>query len=195
MPHSEKQLISSLIKGDINALKQVYDIYWSKIYQLAFKYLGNGEDAEEAVQDIMLRLWQYRKNLRKDGNFEGYLTKIAQSSLLNKLRGKKLKVVPLIESTVNHSENFTENQVLAKELEILTQDIIEQLPPRRYEIYCMSREKGMTYEEIATELSIKRKTVENHMGLALTFLKKQLNQYQKTTLFIICACIIFFLFD
>ena len=195
MPDCEEKLISSLKNGDLDALKQVYDNYWAKIYSIALKYLGNGEDAEEAVQDIILRLWKYRKNLRKDGNFEAYLIKIAQSSLINKLRGKKLNVVPLAENTVSNGVNFSENQVLAQELEGLTQNILEKLPPRRYEIYCMSRKKGMTYEEIANELSIKRKTVENHMGLALTFLKKQLNHYQKTTLFIICAVLIFYLFD
>ena len=194
MPDCQEKVIADLINGDLNALKQVYDNYWSKLYQVAFKYLGNGEDAEEAVQDIILRLWNYRKNLQADGNFEGYLIKIAQSSLLNKLRRKKLTTVPLAESTVLYGENFTENYVLVNELENLTQDILQKLPPRRYKIYCMSRDKGMTYEEIATELSIKRKTVENQMGLALAFLKEQLSQYQKTTLFIICAGIVLFLF-
>lgn len=194
MAYREKKLVSALIKGDINALKQVYDIYWNKIYQISLKYLGNSEDAEEAVQDIMLRLWQYRKNLRKGENFEGYLIAIAQSSLLNKLRNKKLNVVPLTETILSYSDNVTENQVLTNELEHFTQDMIEKLPPRRYEIYCMSRKEGMTYEEIANTLSIKRKTVENHMGLALTFLRKHLEKYQKTTLFILWTSIIRFLF-
>ena len=70
--------------------------------------------------------------------------------------------------------NETDDNIHLKELELLVTMVVEKMPPQRQKIYKMSRESGMNNEEIARELSINKRTVENHLSQALTDIRKAL---------------------
>lgn len=78
------------------------------------------------------------------------------------------KYIPPLES------NETDDNIHLKELELLVTMVVEKMPPQRQKIYKMSRESGMNNEEIARELSINKRTVENHLSQALTDIRKAL---------------------
>ncbi|MEN7546297.1 RNA polymerase sigma-70 factor [Rapidithrix thailandica] len=189
----KNQLASELKKGNCDALKEVYNKYWYRLYRLSMKYLSNQEDAEEAVQDVMLKLWKYRENIREDKELDGYLLKIAQNTLLNTLRKKKLSMVPLTGDTVlSYQACTTEHEVLANELENISEELLSQLSPRRYKIFCLSRKKGLSYEEIAKKLNISKKTVENQMFFTLSYLRKKLKEYRHAHLSIMLIGMVWF---
>ena len=70
--------------------------------------------------------------------------------------------------------NETDDTIHLKELELLVTMVVEKMPPQRQKIYKMSRESGINNEEIARELSINKRTVENHLSQALTDIRKAL---------------------
>ena len=70
--------------------------------------------------------------------------------------------------------NETDDTIHLKELELLVTMVVEKMPPQRQKIYKMSRESGMNNEEIARELGINKRTVENHLSQALTDIRKAL---------------------
>ena len=78
------------------------------------------------------------------------------------------KYIPPLES------NETDDNIHLKELELLVTMVVEKMPPQRQKIYKMSRESGINNEEIARELSINKRTVENHLSQALTDIRKAL---------------------
>ena len=113
-------------------------------------------------------------------------TKYANMHIINKYRVSRdeIKNIEIKEKHKKYNKELIEyNQLVVKDIAIeseLTETInkaIEQLPPERKKVFLMSREEGLKYREIAEKLNISIKTVENQMGKALAFLKKELSDY------------------
>ncbi|UZR96631.1 RNA polymerase sigma-70 factor [Chondrinema litorale] len=166
--------VALLKAGDIKAFKQVYDTNWDRLFRISYKYLQNKQDAEEAVHDIFTTFWKYRNNLDVNQGIHGYLLKITQTTLLKIVRRKKIEYVSYPHENIV-SSNLTENEVIIRNLEEYSSSLIDELPEKRKLIFQMSRNEGMSYDEIAKQLNISKKTVENQMSAALKFLRKKLS--------------------
>ncbi|MBT34586.1 MAG: hypothetical protein CMO01_33405 [Thalassobius sp.] len=166
--------VALLKAGDLKAFKQVYDTNWDRLFRISFKYLQNRQDAEEAVHDIFTTFWRYRNNLDANQGINGYLLKIAQTTLLKIVRRKKIEYVSYPHENIA-TTNHTENEVIIRNFEEYSSSLIDELPEKRKLIFQMSRDQGMSYDEIAKQLNISKKTVENQMVSALKFLRKKLH--------------------
>lgn len=157
-----------LKQGDSFAFKSIYDIYHKKIGVFC---LNNGlsmEDAQEVVQDVFVKLWTSRYEINLNKNFESYLFTIAKHLIIDKFRklvrdraARKYQIYTL------HPVNTTENEVLYNDLQEKVKEIIDSLPEMRKLVFYMSRVKELSNKEIALELGISIRTVENHISIAL----------------------------
>lgn len=178
MPIVDSSTIRRLITGDEGAFRHTYDVYSEQVYQLAFRFLKDKAWSEEIVQDVFLKLWLNREGLDDQGNIWLYLYVIAKRLCLNKLRETR-KSVALFEQLMRNMEvagNLSEEQLIANELEQYTQRLILCLPKQQQLIFKLSREEGLTHNEIAQKLGLSPNTVKNHMVQALKTLKTTLNQ-------------------
>jgi RNA polymerase sigma-70 factor (family 1) len=169
-------LIQLLQKGNVEAFDSLFEVYSSKLFGFAIKYFKNETDAEELVQDVFVKVWENRESLKSEFSFKSYLFTIA----LNKIRkhfNKKATSLRYLTSLQNEPEfndyqsNKDDNYESALQQINL---IIEQMPPRRREIFIKSKLDGKSSKEIAAELNISAGTVDNQVSEALRFIRTQL---------------------
>jgi RNA polymerase sigma-70 factor (ECF subfamily) len=175
---SEKTYLSALKNDDVTAFDQLFSCYGKRLYHFAYGYLKSKEEAEEVVQEVFLRIWRNRKHLNPDLSFKAYLFKIAYHYILelfehiNRENAHKHKIIEesfVFTDEMNERLNY---QMLLQKVEKL----IDQLPPRQKEILIKRKKEGVSVKDIAAQLKISPKTVENHLTEALKNLKKGLGE-------------------
>lgn len=168
---SDQACLERLKQDDIKAFDQLFDLYAPELCRFAHGYLKSHADAEDAVQECFLKLWERRHCFDEGILFKAYLYKAAYHTVLKHLRRQRYWVFEEYgEETL--IEEAGPGQVLEyQELEQFYQAAMEQLPPRRREIFALNRQQGLSYARIAQELNISVKCVENQMTHALKFLK------------------------
>ena len=188
-PYNETNLASLLAKGNETAFAQVYKKYWNKVFSIALVYLKAVPLAEDAVQEVFLKLWSSREQIAKVRNIEAFLFIIARNHVID-----ALKKNPSKQTTQFAPNDFLPDDLLLPpdqvDLKILQKkivDAIESLPPQQKNVIKMSRELGLTHEQIANRLSIDKKTVKNHMVRALSTLRLILND-KETLILLLFLC-------
>jgi RNA polymerase sigma-70 factor, ECF subfamily len=170
----EKELLMKLIEGDSASFEKIYFNYVKRVYYFALRYLNNSSDAEEIVQEVFSKIWESRSNINIELSFSGYLLTTTKNTIFNENRKK-----------VNHNAycefvlNYLQKNARDLEQEIIFQDLVDklnhaiaELPPKRQEIFKLSRINGLHYKEISEKLGITEKTIETHMRLAFKDLKR-----------------------
>lgn len=168
-----QKLSEGLRKGDKSVLDEVYSLYHKQIFAFALSYLKNKEDAYDIVQEVFINIWNHRADLKKDARIEPLIytaTKNAVISFFRKKSTEKKYLEYLGNATISNNlgaEELTDFGFLEEEYKTLT----DQLPEKRKEVFILSRQKGLTNKEIAQQLDISEKTVENQLTKALAFFK------------------------
>lgn len=176
----DTELVKQLRKGDVKAFDSLFEIYSQKLFGFALKYFKSDSDAEELVQEVFVKVWESRRSLKSEHSFKSYLFTIA----LNQIRkhfNKKAVSLRYIESLQNNPEFAT--QLLPEDNDydrILQQinNIIDQMPERRREIFTKSKIEGKSSKEIASELNITPGTVDNQVSEAMKFIRSSLHSDQ-----------------
>lgn len=171
---AEKLLVKEIKEGDHESFRQIYHKYCEKVYLFAARYINNFKEAEEIVQEVFSRIWEHRKNLDENRSFNAYLLTITRNIIFNENR-KKVNFNIYAQYIIKYlqgNSNQTENQVIYENVKNLINEEVDKFPPKRRQIYNMSRNEGLSYLEIAKKLNISEKTVETHLRLALGRLKK-----------------------
>jgi RNA polymerase sigma-70 factor, ECF subfamily len=169
----EKELIIRLIEGDGDAFEKIYYLYAERVYYFALRYLKNTSDTEEIVQEVFTRIWECRNNLDPDLSFSGYILTTTKNTIFNDNR-KKINHQAYCSHVISYLQknmHNAEDEVIYNDLMALLTKTIEELPPKRQEIFKLSRIQGKSYKEISKKLSISEKTIETHMRLALRDIK------------------------
>ena len=178
--YSDSELMKCLQKGDQIAFKQIFNRYQDKLLFYTFAIVKSKGAAKDIVQETFIKLWTNREKLDPDRSLSGFLHTIARNMALNylkragydqKLRERIWEKIQEIQQRVE-----TEEMLFGRESSELVQQAIRQLPPRRKQIFKLSREKGLTHQEIASQLDISPNTVKNQIVSALkeirTYLKR-----------------------
>ena len=167
--HSEQLLVSELKNGNEKAFRQLFDLYYQDIYGYSISLLKSKEAAEENVQDVFMKVWLNRDNLNLEQSFKAYIFTIARNQAFNTLNkaanDQLLKEEIFYESQKSH--DYGDYSIREADCKKLRKQAMKQLPPKRKQIFKMSRKKGMSYEEISQELGISINTVRNQMSKAL----------------------------
>ncbi|MDO5979000.1 RNA polymerase sigma factor [Flavivirga spongiicola] len=183
---NEKFLIKELIGGNNKAFRKLFDTYRNDVYAYSISMLKTKVLAEEIVQDVFLKIWQHRDRLNPDLSFKSYVFTITRNltfNLISKVaNNRKLKEEVFYESQEFY--NPIEDKIAEHDYEIIKNNAIEQLPPKRKIIFKMSRNEGKSYEEISKELNISVSTVKGQMSKALATIKDFLQTHGDVTLLI-----------
>ena len=162
----KNELILLLKQSNQEAFTTLYKEHWKQVYNFSRLYLTSQTIAEEVVQEVFIKVWESRDFIREDENFKGLLFIITRN--LNE-DFYKMTVLAAMESSYD-----IEEEIEAKNLGEYIDRLIGELPPRRREIFNLSRKGNKTYKEIAELLDISEKTVENQIGEALKYLRKNM---------------------
>lgn len=166
-------IIKSLKKDDNAAFSEAFNEYHNALYSYIIKKTQSDYIAEEVVQLTFFKLWKYRQSLKEDIPLLNQLFRIARTTLINEL--KKEQYANQFKEFKRHSSKNEYEHIIEQisYTETLTKlgELVNILPPVRKKVFELSRFKYMTNKEISEHLSISPKTVENHMTLALKFIK------------------------
>lgn len=129
--------------------------------------------AEDIVQDVFANIWQ-KENVNIIETEKSFLFQCTKNKCLEHLRREKIKT-----KYIEAQESDTASVSIEKDTELYMRkeklfNSIRQLPPKCQEVFVMSKVNGLTYGEIAKQLDISIKTVENHIGKALRLLRASL---------------------
>ena len=174
----EIKLLSQLRNDDVKAFDRLFHIYSRRLYRFAFSILKNREDSEGIVQEVFLRVWDKRAGIDSSKSFKSYLFTISYNLIMDELqlRLKKKTYLSHLEKFFN-SEGITyEQEADYNLLKSQIDEVVEELPEKRKQIYQLSRNEGLSNKEIAKKLNITVKTVENQITLAIRHLKNRLGK-------------------
>ena len=169
----EKELLIRLIESDSEAFEKIYYSYVERVYYFAFRYIKNAEDTEEIVQEVFTRIWESRRNINVEMSFSGYILTTTKNTIFNEHR-KKVNHQAYCSYVITYLQKNMQNvedEIIYNDLMDLLHRTIAELPPKRQEIFKLSRFQGLPYKEISERLSISEKTIETHMRLALRDIK------------------------
>ncbi|MEO9851317.1 MAG: RNA polymerase sigma-70 factor [Reichenbachiella sp.] len=173
----EDELILRLSNHDRGAFEQIFRTYYADLCKFCMKYVRDEQVAEEVVQEVFINIWERRSNLTITTSIKSYLFTAIRNRSFNYLKlqlPKEQKKVDLEGIGFLEADN-REQEMIMDELRHHVHAAIEALPNKCQIIFNLSRNAGMTYKEIADELDISVKTVENQIGLALKKLRENLN--------------------
>lgn len=180
--HSDHELMDQMIQGETSALKKLFFRHYHGLCEFVFHYLRNLDQSEEVVSDLFIHLWERRTELTIHGNPKAYLFAAARNRALNQLARERRRVEPLVEideNRIGSSDSRPDRPMLQREFEQAVDQLLDQLPPRRREIFRLCRLEGFAYKEIASILEISVRTVQNHMVLAVRDLDALQQEFRK----------------
>jgi len=181
MALSEKEELELLKNVSKQSFEALYQRYSGKLYNFVMKLSkGNNYMAEELVQRTFIKVWDNRASVNPEKSFISYLCTIAKNMLLNEYEHQTIQFIyeeyiNNIETTEN--DNSTEKEVDKNLLEEYIDKLADKLPPKRKEIFILSRKEGFSNKEIAKRLNISESTIETQLSKALFFMKGQLKQH------------------
>ena len=176
MDHLSLELLK---KGDAKVYKNVFDTFYEPLCQYALIYVNDTSTAEEIVHELFIWLWEKREGLNIHTSLKSYLFLSVRNRCFNYKRDTKTQ--PSLDDTFLELEGEVLQEISSYEqldmlqLQAMVKTAIDELPPKCREIFLLSRQSELTYAQIAEELSVSRKTVENQMGIALKRLKEKLS--------------------
>lgn len=168
------ELLQQLIEGDAQAFKDIYELYQDKIFAFAYKLTKQKDVADDMVQEIFIKLWEKRDQVKVELNFGAYLKKMTQNHIFNYLKKTSLdrKLQQTLKQKLEALQNSNADELMEKELQKVYSEAIETLSPQKKLIYNLSRTGDLSYEEIATQLRISRNTVRNQMVDAIRTIRE-----------------------
>ncbi|RIH65027.1 RNA polymerase sigma-70 factor [Mariniphaga sediminis] len=175
---NEKTLVERLKNNEAEAFDRLFYRYSDKLYRFSFSLLKNEEDSREIIQEAFYKIWENRSKIDSSKSFKAFLFSISYHLIIDQLRFR-LKDREFRKSLEKHFEEHAilqENKIDYNTLETEISKAVAELPEKRKQIYRLSREKGLTHKEIAEQLGIKTKTVENQINLALKHIKTHLGE-------------------
>ena len=169
-------LFDEVKKGDLPSYEIIFKRYYKELHRFAFTYVRDPSIAEEMAQEVFLYMWEKRKKIEIQTTLKTYLYSAVKNKCLNYIKlelPKQQSMADISEVMLSVSSKLKdegENEQLKKYI----QSAIDALPKKCRQIFILSRNAGMTYEEIAEEMDLSKKTVENQMGIALKKLRESL---------------------
>ncbi|MDR2950469.1 MAG: RNA polymerase sigma-70 factor [Prevotella sp.] len=171
------ELIELISDGDRNAFRSVFLSYFPKVKYFIVHLIKEEAAAEDISQDIFIKIWENRVSLKEIQSFDAYIYKMAKNAVINEFKKKDLEEKYYNYNYSSSQENYIsiEEELFAKEIRLLTELTVSKMPEQRRKIYEMSRMEGIKNEDIAKKLGITKKTVENHINLALKEIRKTIS--------------------
>lgn len=177
--HKEQLLIRELKSHSRKAFDEIYQMYAKRLFAYCKQYTKNTEDAEEIVQDVFIRLWNNRVNIKQEDSLRSLLFIISKHYLINAYRANLNS--PVYEDYIESlSEQIIDNTSEKIEYEEFVRNLkfaLKKLPATQRKVIELSRFQDLSNKEIAQELSLSEQTVKNQLSLGLKTLRNELKKF------------------
>jgi len=180
-----QEYLFALKSGSERAFRIIMDNWYLRLFNFANGYLNNDENTKEVLQDVFLRLWDYRFKLTEDTILNAYLFTLTRNRCIDLIRRERL-VMQFRADKQEEYRKLTENfdalsdpildDIFATEIETEINHTVSRLPEQCRKVFMMSRTNGLKNREISEKLELSEKTVESHLTKALKTIKQALEK-------------------
>ena len=173
-----ENLTTPIQTSDKAVLKELFETHYRQVCAAIHRLVGERGVTEDLAQQVFIRFWEKRETIEINTSAGAYLHRMAINEALGWLRSKKNQSHEEITATTPFGqERDAEENFLHGELEDKIRQAVDTLPPRCRAVFQLSRFEEKSYQEIADDMGISKKTVEHQMGKALRVLRDLLRPY------------------
>ena len=175
--NNEKELLRRVSRGDAQAFSTFFHTYNARLFPFIIKIVKSTAIAEEIVQETFLRAWVHRHKLAQLNEPGAWLFRIASNLALTHLRNAANDAIKHAGfSSSSSTINELTNELDKKEMAHLLEQAINQLPAKRQTVFRLSKQEGLTYQQIADQLNISPNTVKEHLVQAIKFIRDHIRK-------------------
>jgi RNA polymerase sigma-70 factor (ECF subfamily) len=184
-----RNLVERLKAHEPDAVADLSDSYGAKIYQLAFRYLRNREDAEEVAQDVLLKVHQKIDAFRGDAALSSWIYRITFNAAMSRLREFKQNLPNAAEKTTDEEANqplkrevvdwspLADEEMLRKEMRQALVRALKEMPVLYRAPVILRDVQGLTTEEASAMLHVKEQTLKSRLHRGRLMLREQLADF------------------
>lgn len=167
---NEEKLIARAAKGDASAFNELLGTHEKKMYAVCLRMCGNHEDAQDCLQEAMLRVYRAISGFRGQSSFSTWLYRVTMNTCLDELRKKKNRPTTSLDSLLDagwspsNDLDTPERHAMASEKRRAIQQVISELPEDMRSAIVLRDLQGFTYDEISQMLSINVGTIKSRIS-------------------------------
>jgi len=181
--NNEKDLIEKAKSGDIEAFEQLIISCEKKVFNIAYRMIGNYDDANELAQEVFIKAFRSIKNFKGDSLFSTWIYKITANVCLDELRKRKNKNIVSLDQDIELNDGDVKRQISdnapspdmeveSKEIKTIVNESIQQLPDDYKSVIILRDIQGFSYDEISKIVNCPEGTVKSRLNRARQALKK-----------------------
>jgi RNA polymerase sigma-70 factor (family 1) len=173
--HNDRTLFTQISAGDEKAFRAIFDLYKAELFRVVIRLTKSQVIAEEIIQEVFIGLWISREHLIKVEEPASYIYRILfnRTSKYLKKEANQQRIIKAIQNTQSSSD-ATEQRVDVNETQQLIELALGQLPQRQKIVYKLSRQQGLSNDEIASQLNVSQHTVKSHLSKAIGYIRTYL---------------------
>lgn len=185
----EKKLIKQSISGDVSSFEQLINQYQKMAYNVAYRIMGNEEDAKDMTQEALIKVYKKLKTFRMDASFSTWLYRIVMNTCKDDLRKKKMKTISIdktydtgsgeVQMEIEDDKLGPEDRLIQKETQGFVQEALQEIPEANRIVLVLRDIKGMSYDEISEVLDLPKGTVKSRINRGRQALKDVINKKGK----------------
>ena len=189
---SDRHLVERLRGGDVTAMPELQTICGSRIYQLAFRYMKNREDAEEITQDVLLRVFRKIDGFRGDAALSSWIYRITFNTAMSRLRTlKHRRPAEVPHETVSQTDladpgtqrevadwsDLADDRLMRTEMRTRLVSALSALPDIYRAAVLLRDVQGLSTEEASGLLGVKPQTLKSRLHRGRLILREQLANF------------------
>jgi RNA polymerase sigma-70 factor (ECF subfamily) len=182
--HIIEGIILRLKNDEKSAVDELFAYYYPRLYHFSKSILKIETDIDDICQEVFVKIWLNRHKINNAETFNAYIFTITKNEVLNLIRSN-LKEQTFRDQLFHHAvadEYQTQNFIEYDEIKSGIDKIIAGLPEKRQRVFNLSRTEGLTNKEIAKQLNISEKTIEDHITHAIKHIKTSMQEMGMITL-------------
>jgi len=175
------------LNSDINNFNKLYNEYNDRFIRFAFGYVRDIAVSEDFVSEAFVLYWENIRKLEPDTNPPAYILTIIKNKCLNHLKQlqthnritEELKRDSdwITQTKINNLEACDPDKIFSEEIQNIINETLSQLPKKTQKIFILSRNEGLSYSEIAKQMSLSNKSIEYHISKALNLMRVSLKEF------------------
>ena len=174
-----RALVARIRAGDVSAFELLYRDYWNQLYNFGFRYVQSAEEAEDVVQEVFFSIWRNRGGWHVGSSLQNYLFVAVRNAAIGRLRRNATMQrwrERMISEEPTRSDPAVDALIESADATAEVERALAEMPPKRRAVCALRWLDGLTYAQIAERLGINEKTVENHIGTGIKFMRERLGK-------------------
>ena len=181
-PNPTDQIIERCLNGDQAAWETIVRLYWRKVFNIAYKFVGRHDQAEDLTQDVFLKLYKSLDTFDRRANFQTWLISVSRNLCIDHYRSVRKeretinRDVDPADVTPIAAETAADKKLEQRDRVTLLRIALEKLAPTLRTAVMLRDIQELTYQEIADRLNLPEGTVKSRINRGRTELARQIQR-------------------